>query len=172
MLALSAVSGITQIGAAQRNAAASRSAANEQLALQNQELLRQQGMVDDQAAQQKGDRARQADRDNSTLIVMAGERGLSANAESRAVQELGYFEGMDLDRIEQARTNRQNAISLQSQGATLAADQAIRTADNIERTTTTNAFLGTLGSGLQIGADYYKQQRYEEILRGGGRVRG
>src|SRR4051812_15935016 len=111
MAGISIASGIMQYQQTSKAGAAARDAANQNAAYRIAEDARQQAAINEQAGQQMGDRARQADRDASTLSVMMDERGASANAMSRSVQELGYFEGLDLSRIEQARKNRYTALA-------------------------------------------------------------
>jgi hypothetical protein len=97
---------------------------------------------------------------------MMGERGASANAMSRSVQELGYFEGMDLSRIEQNRTNKIASLEAQKTAVAVGARQSIIGVNNQESSAQTGAFLGTLGSGVRIGADYYRNQTYLDIAKG------
>jgi hypothetical protein len=169
MVGMSLVSGMMQSQQAAKAGAAARSAATQQAQLQIDEYNRQQTQIDQQAAQQKGDRAMQADRDASTLQVLMGERGMASNAQSRSMQELGYFEGMDISRIE---TNRKAHIAATESGKTAALmgmNNAITFANNQQSSAQTGAFLGTLSSAVQIGANDYREQSWEHIQSGGSR---
>lgn len=84
-------------------------AAAEQANLEIEELERQRGEVQKQARAEKSDRAREADKQFASMVAsMADNGGAGTQNESRFGAEIGYYEGIDLARVE---SNRKNQIA-------------------------------------------------------------
>lgn len=166
MIAVSTVGSFVQAGMQSRAASAQAEAAAQTAQLAIEEQTRQQAEQNRISAEEKGDRARQADAELATLRVIAGERGgLQTNTYMRQVQELGFFEGLDLSRIEANRRAKIAAMQANKEAARQGAVNSIIEAENVQQSALIGATLNALGSGLQIGADSYAQRRYEDILR-------
>ncbi len=93
--------------------AAESEAAARQAEAEIEELDRQREFVDEEAATQKSARVRQADKDDATmqvgLVIMGGAGSVN---EARLSQEVGYYEGLDIARLEGNR--RRQAESLKA----------------------------------------------------------
>jgi hypothetical protein len=72
--------------------------------LQSSEIDRQQQEVSEIAQKQATQRRAEASRELGTLRVVAGESGMSGSTFNSMVQELGFYEGMDLSTIESNRS--------------------------------------------------------------------
>jgi len=78
------------------------------------ELDRQREFVDEEAATQKSARVREADRMEASMLVGMADMGGEGSAnEARLSQEVGFYEGLDIARLEGNRTRQ--AESLKSQ---------------------------------------------------------
>lgn len=172
-LALGAVQmgvGLAQ-GAAASSQAASGARAQAQAVINNyvaadREGTRQQGRVNDIAVEQKGDRKRLSDREESTIEVMAAERGLSESTRARMSTAEAYAEGLDLSRIEDNRVEDIEAIQAHKQKGYIMAQSSLRTieakhdaAQSSIRNQMIGSITGFLGSGLQIGMKWEQGQR-------------
>lgn len=124
-------------------------AAGEQADLEIKELNRQREFVDEEAALQKSARVREADRTHASMLVGMADMGGSgtANAE-RLSQEVGYYEGVDIARLEGNRVRQSESLKAKQQ---FAKNKAI----NIGTQNTAQAKQNTykfLSSAAQTGA--------------------
>lgn len=141
----------------------------EQTAAQNKDLAieeatRQQTEVNRVAGEDKSDRARIADRELATLRVMSGETGGATTTYQRMIQELGFFEGMDISRIEGNRKSKVDALQDDKKGAILHYEQVKAQSKAAKRNANIGLVLGVGMAGAQAGSQYYQQKRYEDIL--------
>lgn len=156
-LALGAVTAFAQIGQANAMYQAQQEAANRQIEASYKEISRQQEEVNRIAVEQKSDRIRQANAELGTVRVSAGERGVSGGTMMAYARAIGALEGMDISRIEK---NRESNIKAGEAAKVAAQNQYFSTltiAANQTSAAKTSAFLGFVGSGLQIGSGLYKQ---------------
>jgi hypothetical protein len=164
-LVLGAVSTFSQLGAASRAAQGEIDAAAKNAALQQTEATRQQEETNRTAVEDKSDVIRRANYELGTIRATAGELGAGGSSLGRLATELGTVTGTDLARIE---GNRQGAInSLQSQkvAARQGALNTISSSYNSFKAQRTSAILGFAGTALQIGGQYYKDQRALELQK-------
>jgi hypothetical protein len=160
-----AAGSFASMGAARSSAQAQADAASDQAEFQYKEITRQQEQVNETAAEQKSDRMRKAAQELGTLRVLAGERGASGSTFTSLAQEIGYFEGLDLSRID---TNRKNNIAsgeASKEAARMGAAQTVSIASNQAKVAGIAGGLNIVGSGLQIGSGYYGQQAQLNALK-------
>lgn len=150
---------------------------NERHSEQNKDLAiteatRQQTEVNRVTTEEKSDRARQADRELATLRVLGGEVGGSTGVYQRMVQELGYFEGMDISRIEGNRKAQIDALQSDKKSAMVQHEQVKAQSKAAKRNANIGLVLGIGSAGAQAGSSYYQTRRYEDILskRDGGSI--
>src|SRR5688500_13366258 len=89
-----------QAGHQAKAAEAQAEANNTNADLQYRELDRQQNETNRVAQEERSDRMMRARQELGTLRVLSGERGASANTSGALLREVGYWEGVDLGRIE------------------------------------------------------------------------
>ena len=77
---------------------------------------------------------------------------------------VGYLEGVDLSRIETNRSSNIAAGESQKAAAKQGYLSTVAIAENQRNASFISAGLGLVGSGLQIGGDYYKEQQYLKTL--------
>lgn len=117
--------------------------------MQIDELTRQQKEVNEAAQADKGERARQADKEFASLVVSFAERGgLGTVNALRGGQEVGFNAGVDRQRIEANRQRQIDALQSKKTAAQYDALGAIQTAQATKK----SAMLGALGSSMQIGS--------------------
>ncbi len=110
------------------------------------------------AHEAKSDRVRKAEQELAMVRVAAAEgSGMGA----RLAGEAGFYEGLDLSRIEGNRKRQIDALEAQKAAIQVEAERGIIHADSIYSAQRTRAFLGTIGSGLKIGADEYSRSTRE-----------
>ena len=176
MAAMSTILTVTALVVAAATAAVQVSNANEMQSIQNKaavkqaelqykEISRQQGEVNRISQEQKSDRVRKADQELGTLRVLAGERGVSGGTFTALAQEIGYFEGIDLSRIEGNRESNIEAGEAQKKAAQQGAINTVTIAAQQASAATTGAVLNGIGSGLQIGAGYYNKGEQLDALK-------
>jgi hypothetical protein len=133
---------------------------------QMQELTIQQQQAREDAEREKGDRAREADREIAALRVIAGETGgLGANF-NQGVQEIGYYEGLDIARIESNRNRQIAAADRAKQNVARGAAYDIASVKQQRNAAITNAILGAAQSGVQIYGGYKTSQAKIDAARG------
>ena len=93
-------------------------AAGEQADLEIAELNRQREFVDEEAALQKSARVRESDRMHASMLVgmadMGGAGGVNAE---RLSQEVGFYEGIDIARLEGNRVRQSESLKAKQQFA-------------------------------------------------------
>ena len=139
-VAFSAISTIQQNKQLDREAAQAANQANLEIA----ELNRQRAEENLIAAEKKSERVREADRLNASNIAALADNGGAGGAnEARIVGEVGFYEGIDLARIEGSRRRKVEALSSQQ---TFSRNRALNTIDNIqgEKKATSLKFLGSV----------------------------
>jgi len=165
-IGLSVFQGVMGIASAGSQAKAAASAANAQFEQQNRELTEQQKQADEDSRQKKGDRAREADRELSTLRVIAGETGgLGTVNSSRLSGEAAYFEGLDVARIESNRSREVAALQRRKEYAHDDASRAAKSASANARSSAISAVASTVGSGLQIYSKSQTNAAYLDAVR-------
>ena len=98
--------------------AAANVAAGEQADLEIEELNRQRGFVNEEAALQKAGRVRESDRMHATMMVgMADMGGADSVNAGRLSQEVGYYEGIDIARLEGNRVRQVESLKAKQQFA-------------------------------------------------------
>jgi hypothetical protein len=93
--------------------------------------------------------------------VVNGERGASAVTMARMAGQAGFFEGMDISRIEKNRASQVASIQTAKQAANMDATYQQQKDRMRAQAAITSAVLGTTSSGFQIAADDYRAQRLE-----------
>lgn len=131
------------------------------------DILRQQNETNTQSNEQKGDRAMQADRDLAMLRVVNGERGASANTASRFAGQTGYFEGLDIHRIEANRKSQIAGLQSSKEANQAAAEQKERGNQGVWENALLGAINGTTSAAVQISAQDYRDQRLQYAMGGG-----
>ena len=158
-LALATVSsGVSMMQGAQA-AQSQAAAAQRQFEFQDAELTRQQAEINRVAEEDKSDITRQADRTLGSIRAAAAELGASGSTSYvRMLTELGGIEGLDLSRIE--RNRKEGVASAQSSKTTAAisGQNTVKQAQNKQTAKIADSVLGFVGTGLQIGKDYYRRQ--------------
>jgi hypothetical protein len=134
------------------------------------EAERLKGEANGQAAQVKSDRIREAERELGMVRVAAAEgSGMGA----RLAGEVGFFEGLDLSRIESNRKAHNDSLDAQIATTYDEASRGVVHAQSLYDSQRTSAFLGTLGSGMKIYSNEYGRQTSESAATnrtsGGGR---
>jgi hypothetical protein len=116
-----------------------------------EEASEQQKQINEQAEEAKGDRTREADREIASLRVMAAESGgLGSLGNQRLIQEAGFFEGMDIARIESNRSKNIDALQrAKINGAKNAELVGLESAARYRGAQVANIG-NAIGSGLQI----------------------
>jgi hypothetical protein len=144
---IAAASAAYQYKAAGDAAKAQSAAAAQQAQFAYQELDRQAGQVNQVAAEKKGDRARAADQEMSSLrAIMAEKGGLQTSTYESLVNQVGYVEGMDLSRIDTNAKNELDSIQAQKEKVHIGAAQAVEIADR-------EALNARVGAGLQLASN-------------------
>ena len=114
MLVMMAISMAMAAKAAQEQkkaAAAQAEAAARQAEGEIKELDRQREFVDEKAAADKSERVRESDRMNASMLVgMADMGGEGTSNEARLSQEVGFYEGLDIARLEGNRTRQAESL--------------------------------------------------------------
>lgn len=164
-IAVSGIGSAMQMVGAGYAADAEIRAANEQFALVDYEASRQQREAGLAAEREKSVRIAQADRELATLRVISGERGASADSAARLAGAVGLYEGMDLATIVANRDAYMEAGQASKRAGSLAAMNAVTSASMKRKATVMGSALDFAGSGLQIGADYYKTQTANTALK-------
>ena len=150
-VAISAISTISQNRALDRQADQAANQAN----LEILELNRQRAEENKIAQEKKSDRVREADKAQASLIAALADSGGAGGAnESRFVAETGFFEGLDLARIEGNRRRKVESLSSQQ---TFARNRALNTVDDIRGRQRTGTF-NFLGSVISAGTDIAKRR--------------
>ena len=158
--AVSVVSTFAQMGAANAQFAAQSAAAQRQAQAQIDEATRQQQQVNEDAASQKSERIRRADRELGTLRASMAERGVSGATFTGLVSQVAFFEGLDLSRIETNRARNIEAGEAAKRAAREGAITTIDIAENQRNVAITGAVFQGVGSGLQIGTSYVRDQQF------------
>lgn len=141
---------VSAVGEAQQ-ANSEAKAASRNAQAQIDEIQRQEIEVNKVAEEEKGDRARLADRELGELRVFASERGgLQTNSHIRNVQETGFFEGQDISRIEGNRSSHIQSLEAGKRAAKQGAQNAARQAVASSRNALIGGLLGGVQDGLQI----------------------
>lgn len=166
-LALSAAGAGYQMSAANSQAKAQNSIIQENARQNIAELSRQQEEASQIAAEKKGDRARMADRETSTLrAIMAEKGGLQTANYDSLIGQIGYFEGMDFGRIDKNLDGEIQSLQSQKERAATGAAQQIglnnREALNMK-----------IGAGLQLAStaisvgyqEYSRREKQDEQTR-------
>ena len=130
--------------------------------------------------QKKSDAARQADRENASLVALMAERGqLSTTSFLRQTQQLYYFNEIDLARIDADVDGR--LASLQADKEQVVEDQkrvynnsslamyGANTNAKIQSTMASQAaFMNIVSSGVSLGVTGYKYKTLQELARNKG----
>jgi len=139
--------------------------ANKQAIAQYAEVDRQQREVNRVAEEQRSDRMRKARQELGTMRVLVGERGASDATGNAMMNEVGYYAGLDLSRIE---SNRQDNIA-QGEAAKKAAQQGalntLEIAKNQASVANKTVNMALVGSGIQIlgaGASAYSDYSWKQ----------
>jgi hypothetical protein len=154
-LAFTAFQGVTQASQARSDARSAEKAATAQNALAQEELTRQQGEANKKAQQEKSDRIRRADQELSLMRLAQSDAGAGWFSVARQVSDLGFVEGQDLSRIEANRMSSVEALQAEKRAAAQGSFNTITEAKNRASAAKTDAVMGTVASGLQIGTNYY-----------------
>lgn len=156
-----------QAKAQQQMADENARAANEQAKLQYGEIQRQQEETNEIAQQQKSDRVRQANQELGTLNVLAGERGASGSTLGALATEVGYYEGLDISRIETSRKQNIASGEASKKAAQQGAINTINIAELQSKAAAKSVKFAGIGAGLQIAgsavgsySDYKTNQAY------------
>lgn len=123
------------------------------------ELSRQQREAHRVAAEGKSDRQRQMDNDLA-LIRTAGAEGFAMGG--RLAGEAAYIAGIDLSRIEANRDGEIAALQSKKEAVSRGAQVDIEDARSRAKAASQSAFLGIIGSGIQIGANAYDRRLREK----------
>lgn len=154
MAVMAVMSVVSSFAAAANQASAAKAQARnaaDMARMQIDEIQRTQKEVNEAAQSDKGQRARQADKEFASLVVSFAERGgLGTINAVRGGQEVGYNAGMDLAKIE---ANRRNVVASLQSKKQVAHQQALNIAEEAKYTAK-GAFINALGSSFQIGANY------------------
>jgi hypothetical protein len=132
--------------------------ATQQAKAQYEEIDRQQREVNRIAEEQRADRVRKADQELGSLRVLAGERGLSGTTFFSMAQEVGYWSGLDISRINENRDANIAAGEASKKSAQQGALNTIQIAQNQAKVASHGVGLAAIGTGLQIvgaGVDAY-----------------
>lgn len=167
---------VLQIGLAAVTGFAQMSMANQQYNLQSQaitaqtqavykETQRQEEDVNRTATEQTSDRMLAANNELATIRVAALERGVSGTTLVGFARTVGYLEGVDVARIDKNRASNIAAGEQAKANAKAGYMTNIAIAQNQRQTALIGATLGIVGSGLQIGAGYYKDQQTLHALQ-------
>jgi phage terminase large subunit len=164
-LAVTGVNAFVQKNQADRAADAAELAAQRQTKAVVGEVNRQQLEVNRIAAEQTSDRIRAANADLAAVRVAGMERGVSATTMAGLVRHVAYLEGADLSRIDKNRKANLEAGEAAKASAKNGFLESVAIADNQRNVATTSAILGTVGSGLAIGGNFYAQQQQLNTLQ-------
>lgn len=165
-LAISAIGTASQIISGNKTARdqARAIAANQEYV--NNALTVQQQQAIEQSDQEKSDRAKEADRQLSSLRVISGEAGgLGTVNYTRQAGEIASFEGIDIARIEANRDRTIQSLQSQKEGGAITARSQLREVSSRSSQSTVGAVFGGLGSGLQIVADQRRRDAYKDYAR-------
>jgi len=161
---LGAVTMFAQKGAAEANAEAQIRAATRQAEASYAEISRQQEEVNRIAQEQIADRVRTANQEMGALRVTAGERGASASTVVGLARTIAHLEGVDITRIDRNRKSNIEAGEAAKEVASVGMLNTIDLARNQAEVEVLSAGLNFLGSGLQIGGQYVRDQAYLDSL--------
>lgn len=160
MLAISAVSAGMKFMEAREQAryqaqaaVAQAEAANVNANLQYQEIDRQQRETSRVAQEQRSDRMMRARQELGTLRVLSGERGASATTSGALLREVGYWEGVDLGRIEANRKASIDAGEAQKKATYQNALNGITDANLTAKAASKSVKWAGIGAGLSIVSD-------------------
>jgi hypothetical protein len=139
-----------QAKAQMKSASIQAEQAEKQTNAQYREVDRQQREVNRVAEEQRSDRMRKARQELGTMRVLVGERGAAETTGNAMMNEVGYYAGLDLSRIE---SNRQDNIEA-GQAAKRAAHQGglntVEIAKNQINYAHKTVGLALMGAGVQI----------------------
>lgn len=171
-----ASSAMTMSQASAQKKMAARSYADQIEAARNQslaqfaEIARQQNEAMEIAQEQKSDRIAKATQELGTLRVLAGEMGTSAGTFSAMVREVGYFEGLDLSRIDANLAKNIEAGEAEKRNAQQGFINTVTIARNQAEVALTDARYKKIGAGIQIasslasmGNSYYQRKEDREL---------
>jgi len=132
--------------------------------LQIAELGRQQEEINRISSEQKSDRVRQAEREIGMLRVIAAEQGEGPGL-FRQLQELAYFEGKDLSRLEGNRKAQVDSAQSSKVAVKQGAVNEMNQIRNQARTAKIMAGLDAIGAGVQIMSDRAATSKVQEASK-------
>lgn len=182
MVAIAAVSAGMQYAQAREQAGyqadaavAQAEATNTNANLQYQEIDRQQRETNRVSQEQRSDRMMRARQELGTLRVLSGERGASANTSGALLREVGYWEGVDLGRIEANRKASVDAGEANKKAVYQNALNGFTDASLTAKAASKSVQWAGIGAGLQIASaaassysSYSMQQQELEAAKNKG----
>lgn len=162
-VAFTAMAGAMQARQASAAAQASVNAATANNARVQSELERQAGETNRIFDEKRSDRQLQFDRDLASIRVAAAE-GMSGMA-SRFTGEAAYLASTDFSRIEANREAEIAGVDSRAEASNIETQNTIAQANQSVKNARQNIFLGTIGSGIQIGANYQRDAAINEALK-------
>lgn len=163
MLAVSAASAVVQNNQQNKAIEAQAGAANKNLAMQYQAAQTNQQALDEQAFEQRTDRAQAAARQLAQARVLAAQGKGSLAA--MAVNITGA-EASDLSRIDASVANQKSTIRSQMGASAIASDSTLDALAAQSRSNTIGTGLGIAGAAAQAGASYYGNVQQENTAKG------
>ncbi|WP_157659898.1 hypothetical protein [Burkholderia ubonensis] len=163
MLAVSAASAVVQNNQQNKAIEAQAGAANKNLAMQYQAAQTNQQALDEQAFEQRTDRAQAAARQLAQARVLAAQgRGSLA---AMAINITGA-EASDLSRIDASAANQKSTIRSQMGASAISTDSTLDALSAQSRSNTIGTGLGIAGAAAQAGTSYYGNVQQENTAKG------
>lgn len=148
ILAVSAGLGIVNYIGGQRTARATANAQNAALLNTYSALTDKQVQTNQSAALEESDRLKQGMIERAKIATISGESGALGLSSDRLLDNSFMQEGSDISTLEKNRINDINGVNYKMSQSNLDTQSKINTASNAAPT--------LIGTGLQIGGEYYK----------------
>lgn len=163
MLAVTAASAMVQNNQQNKAIEAQASAANKSLSMQYQAAQTNQQALDEQAFEQRTDRAQAAARQLAQARVLAAQGKGSLAA--MAVNITGA-EAADLSRIDASVANQKSTIRSQAGAATISTESTLDGLSAQGRANSIGTGLSIAGAAAQAGSSYYGNVQSENTAKG------
>lgn len=164
-IGLSAVGMFAQMSANNANARAEAEAAEAEYGFLYDDVTRRKGEVAQQHREAVSDRVMQANIEIANAELSAAERGVSASTRDSIIRNLATAEGIDIGRMATSKDSAVAALDSELKAGRYNASARTTRAANQARTQNTSAFLGAVGSGLQIYSGHQYQAAQLDALR-------